>query len=166
MIGANIGKILYSALGSFLLGAVFGILYELIYLTLGLLSSSLCKTKATFFEKTKPKVLFCSIFSESNKKIKTVHFVDFLFTLIFGIVYLVLQYILCDGIFRVYFLALSLLGLYAGKRIYKTLLSMSLRQVFSLLFTVIIFVLKILSLPIKLIFILWKRLPFPPKILR
>ena len=155
MIAFSISEILFSIFGSFLLGIFMYIIYELgfsFFYVLHFLFS--VKWQTFIYQKKKSIKKFAKIVKDTyfKKSWRWVDFYQFLFTLFFGLVYIVMQFVLCDGVFRVYFFLIAIFSFFAFRKIYKRFL-LGLSNLFVSYFCAFfIFIISCIFLPACLLF--------------
>lgn len=76
---------------------------------------------------------------------------NFFFFLIFGIGYIILQYIALDGAFRLFFLIIFLLGFFISKKSAGELIKNILNFLFEFLYKIFFFISKILLFPLYML---------------
>ncbi len=118
MIQFSLSEIGISALGAAALGAVFGFSYQMLCSLRCFLSSLISTDWKTIIYKNGTKSIYNSLKSKMALcEFKSGHILNFLFTLIFGAFYLVMQFVLCDGVFRLYFLLITALFFFLIKHL-------------------------------------------------
>ena len=159
MISFGINEILNSALGAYALGAVFGIIYNLIFSMLVSLGGFVSVNASGGSLRKRIKSDFLSILNliKSSHGEKKYELFDFIFTIIFGVSYFVLQFILCDGVFRIYFLLFTLLGFWCFHLMYKRLFNTPAATVLALLISILRSSFYVLSYPFSLLYKKIKR---------
>lgn len=114
---------LYETVRSCVGAAVFSVfmcaLYEISVLLIQILTTIFCKNEYYIYKKgnniKKAALKIRQIISQD--KCPFSEYFNFLFTLAFGIFYIVMQFVLCDGVFRIYFLFITLTVFFFSKRI-------------------------------------------------
>lgn len=120
MILFSLSEIGLSALGAAALGAVFGFFYQMLCLLKWLLSMLIRVKWKTIIYKNGAKSIYNSLKSKFVLcELKLGNVFDFVVTLLFGVSYLILQFVLCDGVFRLYFLLITLIVFILSKRVFS-----------------------------------------------
>lgn len=120
MIAFGILEIAVSVLVAVILGISFGLIYDIVKLIFTYLPHGIVENKRAFVYKIGIKRLYLSLKDGINNAKQPInHLLDFALTLCFGLIYLVAQFIVCDGIFRFYFVAFCVLGFLLGRLLYK-----------------------------------------------
>ena len=79
------------------------------------------------------------------------HIADFIFFTLFGVGYIIIQYIALDGAFRIFFLLIFLFGFYASWRWVGKLIKIIIDLAFKFLYGIALRVFKIFTFPLKML---------------
>ncbi len=147
---------------------LFAILVFLIY---GIITSGIYISQNVLISWTKrfikiPIITFKNNKIFSNKKHKNslllrYHITDFILFTLFGIGYIVLQYIALDGAFRIFFLLIFLFGFYISQNSIGQLIKFILNFILKLLYEIAFRIFNIFVFPIRFIIKLILKLFFP-----
>lgn len=96
-------------------------------------------------------LIFCVIKTVHIRIFKRYNFLEFLATLFFGIVYIVLQLILNNGIFRLYMLMAYSIGYIIGIKVFDKLLKNKFNTVLNLFSSILNRCKEVLMLPAKIV---------------
>ena len=155
MIPFSLGETISSLLFAAQFGAACCLSYNFLCLFSRILSIMFYKREYLIYKRGHNiKALSEHIVQGVNEKESTPGFLfQFIFTLFFGVIYIILRYICCDGIFRIYFPSTALICFFLTLRIYKRFLYTPMLSAMSFVFSVVILALSLFLTPIRFVFI-------------
>ncbi len=151
MISFTLDEVLLSVLGA-LLFASGGAVYEFLLTELSAIGIFFSKREYCVYKKGNNIKRIAKDFIDrinSCGKIRNISLYQFLFTVVFGVFYLVLQYVFCDGVFRGYFLFTVLTFFFIFRWLYKRYLKSAVAVAICYFLAGLIF---LASLPITLLY--------------
>ncbi len=157
MIRFSLYEIIRSTLAAVIFAVVMCAIYEIFILSVHTLTIIFYKSEYYIYKKgnnikkiateLKAKIL-------ENANPPWLKYCQFVFTFSFGIAYIIMQYVFCDGVFRVYFLSSVLVAFLISKRFFRKrlgrlLLNFSVYLVSVLVFSVSLFLTPIYFITVK-----------------
>ncbi len=133
---------------------IFGVLYGGIYSSFNVVTEGIIKILKI------PQVVFLSSNIkalqdnkyQTNKSVIIINVCDFLFFLFFGLGYILLTYIMLDGIFRFYMFVFCILGFWISQKTLGTIFERILAFVFNFFYRFLVNISYVLIFPLKLFF--------------
>ena len=137
----------YSSVFSLILGALFGGIYSSFNLFVEWVLSIIGIPRRIFLAVNFKALNVCS---KNNIKSKVaIHFCDFSFVVIMGLCFILLTYIMLDGIFRLYMLIFFVFGFCFSKRTLGIFAKRILKKIFDFIYSFLIRVSYVLIFPLK-----------------